>query len=473
MVSVGLTSDGRVPRTALPTSLSASAGAPVSDRLPGLSTNLAIFALAVAMFPRLLSAAGAPALVKFLHFPVTLGAVLLVAPRIRSSASKWLLGGLYALLCVIVSSAFLNGAGLINAVLDFLLLSEPFLLLLLLTNGRMPPGQLRRLRHAVLAMASVHVGMVYYQHFGLGLRGDDVKGVFLAQGAGHHVGGAVALTTAAYLLVTTSLGSIAVRTLPAILCALVVYFSDAKQVTLVFLASLFLLGLRRARIGRVARQIAIAGVVCAAVFGGARAFVPGLIGYGVWTDSERVELGLRQKLAVFPLLLSHHESPLNWLLGLGPGHTCGRLGQMIPDYYASLEPLGATTSPITGEVVRFRDSSWVSHSVTGSSLWSPLFFWSGLFGDLGAAGVISILGLWWLVWQRHRHDDLARFLLINILLFGVVFAWLEEPGYTMFVVAILGLRWQQGLGSGERLDSPRLSIVRRFGPAEDLSLTSQ
>jgi hypothetical protein len=134
---------------------------------------------------------------------------------------------------------------------------------------------------------------------------------------------------------------------------------------------------------------------------------------------------------------------MNWFLGLGPGHTCGRLGEIIPDYYVYLEPLGVTTSPVTKEVWQLRDSSWISHPVQGSSIWSPFFFWSGLFGDLGLLGLLSIPWLWWVVWRLHAHDGLARFLMINVPLFGIVFSWLEEPGYTLFVAAILGLRWQE------------------------------
>jgi hypothetical protein len=417
------------------------AGAP--GRLAGLSTDLAIVALAIAMFARVITAAGAPALVNFLHFPVTLGAALLMAPRIRDRDSKWLVGGIYLLLLVAVSSAFLNGAGLVNAVLDFLLLAEPFLLLLLLTSSAMPPTQLRRFRRSLLSIASIHVALVYYQYFALGLRTDDVKGVFLAQGAGHHVAGAVALTTAAYLLTSPLLPSAPLRVAASAFCALVVYFSDAKQVTLVFLGSLFLISLRKLRIGAVARRLSAACLVCVAFFGMARTF-PELVHGAGWGKVDNVAEGLRHKFSVFPLLESHSRSPLNWLLGLGPGHTCGRLGELIPDYAAQLRPLGVTTSPVTTEVIRLRESSHLSRRGVGSSLWSPFFFWSGLVGDLGLAGLTCIMVLWSLVW-RHARDDLTRFLTINALLFGIVFSWLEEPGYTLFVMAMIALLRQQAL----------------------------
>jgi hypothetical protein len=411
--------------------------------LSSLSTYLAIAAFVMAMLPRLLTAAGAPALVNFLHFPVTLGAVILVAPRMRSRMAMAFLRAFYLLFFVAVASAFLNGAGLINAVLSFLLLVEPFLLLLLLTHRGLRRDQYDLFRRVVLLIASLHVAMAYYQYFGLGLTDDHVKGVFLAQGAGHHVAGAVALTTSAYLLTSTVPRSSFLRIAAAVVCALVVFFSDAKQVTLVFLASLFPLAFRRARIGAVARRVGIAGLVCLAFLGAAQAFLPKLVHGAGWGSLDAVLTGLRHKYSVFLLLESKSPSPLHLLAGLGPGHTCGRLAHLIPDYIAQLEPLGVTKSSVTAEVIRLRESNHLSSSRTGSSLWSPSFFWSGVFGDLGLAGLAGVAILWGLGWRYHAADPLARYLALNVLLFGLVYSWPEEPGYMMFVAALLGLRWQQ------------------------------
>jgi len=418
--------------------------------LSGISTHLALVAFTLVMLARVITAAGAPGLVNFLHFPVTLGAALLVAPKLRDRESKRVVGVLYLLLVVIGSSAFSNGAGLINALLDFLLVSEPFLLLLLLTSSKMPLGQLRLFRCVALAVAAIHVAMTYYQYFALGLRTDWVKGVFLAQGAGHHVAGAVALTTAAYLL-TSSLFSAPLRVAVSVACALAVYFTDAKQVTLVFLVSLFLLSFRGARFGAIIRRLGVATLVCASFLAAAQ-LLPGLVRGAGWGRVETVAVGLRHKLSVFPLLESHTRSPLNWLLGLGPGHTCGRLAELIPDYRARLAPLGVTTSPVTAAVSRLRESNQLSRHRDGSSLWSPFFFWSGLTGDLGLAGLACVLALWSLVW-RQAGSDLTRFLVLNALLFGIVFSWLEEPGYTMFVMATIALARQEEW-NGERGGRP-------------------
>jgi hypothetical protein len=433
-------------------------------RLSSLSTYLAIAALAMAMLPRLLTAAGAPALVNFLHFPLTVGAVLLVAPRMRERDSKRLVGGVYLLLLVIVSSAFLNAAGVVNAVLDFLLLAEPFLLLLLLTNAAMSPAQLRRFRRALLGIAGIHVVLAYYQYFELGFISDDVKGVFLAQGAGHHVAGAVALTTSAYLLTSTFLPSALLRIALASVCAVVVYFTDAKQVSLVFLASLFLISFQSARLRTIGRRLSVALLTTAVFVFAAQAYLPTLVRGAGWGRLENVRVGLLHKFSVFLLLESHSRSPANWLLGLGPGHTCGRLGELIPEYRAHLGPLGVTTSPVTAEVIRLRESHFLSKKGVGSSLWSPFFFWSGVTGDLGLAGLACVVALWALVWRQAR-DNLARFLTINALLFGVVFSWLEEPGYMMFLAALLGLRQQESRSQESSLPQAPTSLPALPRPA--------
>jgi glycosyltransferase involved in cell wall biosynthesis len=423
------------------------------SHLAGLSIHLAIVALVMAMFPRVLTAIGAPAVLNFLHFPVTLGAVCLVTARIRNPNTMRILSGLYCLLILMLWSAFTNDAGIVNAAMHFALLAEPFLLLVLLTHEPWAPSRIRLLRRTVLGIASIHAGMAYFQFLVLGLGGDDVKGMFLAQGAGHHVAGAVALSAAAYLMFALPAVPRAVRVTLCSALAAIVVMSDSKQVIAVFLASLAVLSLVQARAARVLRFLSFTAVACGGLLIAAQTFFPALKS---WSSPEYIQAGLRQKASVLPLLISHFESPLNWLLGMGPGHTGGRLGELIPVYHAYLEPLGVTTSPITAEIRRVRDANWLSSVQTGSSMWSPFFSWGSVFGDLGLLGVGALVALWLLVWRSCVRDQLSRFFVLNVLFFGATFSWFEEPGYMMFLAALVALLRQQGIGGVPSAAQPRL-----------------
>ena len=228
-----------------------------------------------------------------------------------------------------------------------------------------------------------------------------------------------------------------------------------------FLASLWILAITRLHhLGRGLVYLVV-GVAAVGVLVWAAAGVwPAL---GVWVDATRIETGLSQKLSVFPLMESSYRTPANWLLGLGPGHTVGRLGHMLPAYLDVLAPLGATISTITEEVLILNESHWVSHPVTGSSVWALTFFWAGLWGDLGAAGIVAYAVPWGLVWWKVAPDDLSRFLVLNVLVFGAVFAWPEEPGYMLFAVFLMGLRRnelrarERVARAGER-DAPQAAV---------------
>lgn len=416
-----------------------AAGNPVFSDFAVKGYVLVLLALASVWFSRLFTAAGVPGVLNFAHFAFVAMVFGLLCLEVRPHVLG-LLTGLWTLLGVIICSALINGAGAINIVLDFLLLAEPFLLLLAVVNTRWSPSSIRWFRLGLLLFVVVHVGFAFFQGFVLGRVNDEVKGVFLEMGAGHHVAGAVALSAALYFAVYFPLRSVWLRVGIALSAAAVVVLSDAKQVLVVFLLSLVVLGLTKWKHIRVALFYAV--ILAASV--GTIAYLATTV-FPELTDWARLDsttAGLEQKLTVFPIITSFYDSSLNWLFGLGPGHTVGRLGSLLPDYLGYLRPLGATMSPITQEVFTTQEIHWASNSETGSSMWSLLFSWSGVWGDLGLVGVGVYLLLWCLVWRKFCSDELSRFFLINILVFGLVFSWMEEPGYMLFVACLIGVQWQ-------------------------------
>lgn len=57
------------------------------------------------------------------------------------------------------------------------------------------------------------------------------------------------------------------------------------------------------------------------------------------------------KSAIFDIVPAFYESPLDSLLGLGPGHTVkGIGGWMLREYGLILGPLGATSHPATNAI---------------------------------------------------------------------------------------------------------------------------
>jgi hypothetical protein len=432
--------------------------APVSQNRQLLkSSSLIILTFIVAFFPRVLVAIKIPSVVNFLHFACILLLLGFTLPRIRSrlhvQLSTQILYGLYGILLVITASAFWNNAGVLNIVLDFLLLCEPFILLLAIVGLRMSDRSIRRFHWVLIGSGLINLLFAYVQYFVLKVQvvggPDAIKGVFLNQGAGHHVGGAVALTCAVYIFNQPVIRSLWVKIFLALVFLPQTFpMSDSKQVIVVFLGSMILVVLMKVgKIAEVLKYLVLTGMAIGSVYWIITNLFPDL---RYWLNFTLLIDSFGAKFSVFPIINHAFTTPINWLLGLGPGHTIGRLGWLIPDYKGILEPLGITSTPVTAAIFAENDTNPLTNAVTGSSMFSLTFSWAGIWGDLGFLGIGAYLYLWWITWQKICVDHFSKFLVLNMLMFGAIFSWLEEPGYMLFVVSIIGLQWQTRLKRQEK-----------------------
>ncbi|XGV94347.1 MAG: hypothetical protein ACAF41_00795 (plasmid) [Leptolyngbya sp. BL-A-14] len=418
------------------------------------NTNLTLFGVATALFPRVLTTLKIPSPINFLHFamiPLACGSVLLNSrskdPK-QIAISKNLLISLYIFLVVVFASAFLNDAGAINAFLDYLLLAEPFIVILTIVSIPMTAEGYHSFRKWILQAALINMLFAYVQKYVFHMERliggeDNIKGIFIGQGAGHVLGGSVAMTFAVYYFVTAKTKPLWLRTVVILLCLNHVIISDTKQVLMTFIVAygfLYLLSMKD--LGK-ALMYLIMGVVSLGIFWWAIYNIEYLHPYTVWirpeiygSDGEATRL----KFATFRLVPNHFHSPLNWFLGLGPGHTVGRLGGwMLETYWNLLAPLGATIHPVSKEIWRAVGESWLGNQ---SSLFSPLFGWAGIWGDLGLLGLVTYFYMAFLTWCYVCVTDVSKYLMLTVFTFGLVFSQLEEPGYTLFVATMIGLGWQ-------------------------------
>jgi hypothetical protein len=418
-------------------------------------STLVLIAFATVFFPRVLTAMKIPSAINFLHFIVVPAVVIFVLSKtrsiIRSKICKDILFRLLALLAVTFASALLNTAGFINTVLDFILLAEPFMILLAVICLPLNKVKAEKFQWWVLAFGVINLVFAYYQafiqknYFIGGAHQDNIKGVFINQGSGHVVGASVTLTAAVYFFIACKKQPLWLR-IGVMLAALIhIVASDTKQVILVFVISWLLMQLMRLKnLDKTIKYLTIS-VVLFAVFLWASTTFSFLEAYRYWMDQAYLFApdgeATKLKLATFTIVPAYFHSSLNWFLGLGPGHTVSRLGGwLLKDYWSLLQPLGATRSPASDAVWNAVANSWLGDK---SSLFSPLFGWAGIWGDLGLIGLVSYLYLWFLTWKKLCIDDLSRFLVLTVFIFGLVFSQLEEPGYILFVITGIGLRWQR------------------------------
>jgi len=409
------------------------------------SSALVLIALGMAFFPRVVQALGVPSMVNFVHFAIVPLACLMTLPQVRTRIRKLisleLLVGSLALLGVMIVSTFLNDAGLINLAVDYLLLVEPFLLLLAIVSIPMTWTSLKRFQFWIFGFGWINLFFALVQGLVLRLHlqnPDYVKGVFLNQGSGHMVGASVSMTFAIYYFAVAK-QPLWLRALVVLAALVHTMLSDAKQVLAVFLAALLVLLFTRLKnVGQVLRYLCVTLAFTGLLIWAANTVFPGL---ATWADLDTLMEGYELKQSVFPIVSSYYHSPLNWWFGLGPGHTVERLrGWMIREYADLLGPLGVTSSPATKAVWQAVANHWLGDK---SSMYSPLFGWAGIWGDLGFLGLGTYLYLCGVVWVRLCWDDLSRFVVLTVVIFGLIFSQLEEPGYMLFVFSLIALHWQE------------------------------
>lgn len=424
-------------------------------------TTLAIAAFSTAFYSRIFcSLTRAPSALNHLHFlavPFATAVILATAkPKDRQQIAivQTLLVGLMVLFGTMIASALLNYAGLVNAIFSFLILGEPFMLLAAIVCLPMSPESFRRFRKWIIISSFANMILAFIQwpllKFGKITAGgldatDGMAGVFFVSGAGNYVSTTVSIYFGAYYFMFAKAAPPWLRAVTLLGALFQLQLSDSKQVLLaLFGGGLLLILCTMKNIGKTLTY-AIGLILLVVVFywcvqnlEAFNAFKNYLDKGGVWgPDGEAVRI----KPIAFKIIVSYFQSPLNWLLGLGPGHTVGRLGGwLIKENWAILGPLGATQHPASEAVIRESYNSWLAMESTG---FSPMFGWAGIWGDIGFAGLGAYLFLAWIVWRYLCFDNFSKFLMLSTAMFGFIFTQMEEPGYMLYTAALIGLRWHE------------------------------
>ncbi len=428
-------------------------------------STLIIITFASAFFARLFDTVGFPSYINFLHFatvPLTLGIVLGTTKTKNKNqiATTWtLLSGLLFLIGVMLASALLNQAGLINVIMDFLLIAESFLLLTALISIDMSPQTLERLQTWTVRFCFINLFLAYLQHYLIiplvynSLKTtlvpvDLVQGVFYISGGGNTLSAGVSIFFGVYYFQSINKAPFWLKITVVLASFWQVIISDSKQVLVVFILAWAILALIKVKDIKKLLLSVIGIVLILALLLWCAENLEAFRAYKTYLDPEWYDLDSRTmqiKLASMQIIPSYYKSPLNWFFGLGPGHTVGRLGGwMLKDYDYLLMPFGATVHPAS-QAVWDRFSSLAFGGVIGtiSTFFSPFWGWAGIWGDIGFIGLGAYLYLGYLVWSKLCRDDFSKLLLLNIVIFGFIFTQLEEPAYMLSIAMFIGLRWHE------------------------------
>jgi hypothetical protein len=422
---------------------------------------LILIAFASVFFPRVLEAIGIPSFINFLHFALVPAVCLIVVvttrvkDRNQISTALSILTGIVLLLGVTVASALINHAGVINVFVNFMLLSEWFIFIFTIVCVPFSQENYKWFRACVIGMFCFHIFLALLQSLLLQagilrvttmvIPQDNVQGVFYLSGSGHVVGASVSMAFGLYYLISAKTAPIWLRGSVFFLAFLQLLQAEAKQVVAVWLVGWCLLIVLKLKSIKTLLQYVISAIVAFQALLWCMQNIPAFRSFNTWNREGLYGpdgLATQKKLIPFEIVTSYYESPLNWLFGLGPGHTVGRLGGwMLKDYQHLLRPFDATTHPVSDivwELKMGRKFGWLD-----SSMFSPFWGWAGIWGDLGLLGLGACMYLLFTVWRRICLDDFSKFQIITVIIYGFIFTQMEEPGYMLSVALLIGMRWQE------------------------------
>ena len=424
------------------------------------NTSLIIVAFSVVFYSRIFCAiTHAPSILNIAHFavvPFVLGVVLFTSrakDRKQIAIAYSFLFRLVIFLIAVLVSALWNNTGLINAVVSFMMLAEPFIFLLAIVCIPMSTESITRIKKWLIWSALINFVLAAFQKplidagklYANGFNGTDgCGGVFFVSGAGNYVSASVSVAFALYFFTNEKTFPLWMRIVAIIAAFWQILFSDSKQIVLAYLIAWGLLVV--VNIQDIGKTIKLLSAI--AIFGYAFLWciqnVEAFLAFTAWARPELYGpdgYAWYTKFYSVRSILSHYQSSLDWLFGLGPGHTVSRLGVwFLRDYWFILRPLGATTNPISQEAMDFCVSSWLC---SGSSLFQPIFGWAGIWGDLGILGTGAYLFLCYLAWQNFGLDDFLKVNLLTVVIMGFIFTQMEEPGFMLSIVFMVGIPWQE------------------------------
>ena len=455
------------------------------------NATLILAAFATAFFPRLFTYFGAPAPLNFVHFIVvpTVSLIAIATTKITNRRQinlfQELLFACGILFTATLASTIVTQAGVANMLLQYMLLTEPFILLLGIIAIPLTGKRLEQFKTWIIGFGLSNLGLALVQSvlmpIGLyprrgGTLQDNIAGVFASGSgsAGNYISCTVSIYFALYILNFSKCVPIWLKYSLVAASFYQAYVSDSKQVLLGLLLGFFLMTLSKVENpGKILKYL-IPLVLFLAVFVWAlkNPDIQFLSAYRNWTNRAHLYSfegdAFQTKTAAFRIIPTHYDSALNWLFGLGPGHSVSRLGGwMIKKYADLLAPLGVTLHPASDQVFQVVRDGWIAKE---STIFFPLFTWAGIWGDLGLVGLFSYLYVCVVVWRGLCQDDVCRFMVLSTAVLGFMLTQMEEPGQMLTVVCLLGLRWherqaeRQSVVQAETPQSPLSKRKPDFGP---------
>lgn len=351
---------------------------------------------------------------------------------------------------VVLISGIINSSSFSNIIIYILITSEPFLIFYIFSIFKLENKDINFFKKFIFFVIFFNLFLIYYQYFFLGLRNDEVRGVFFNLGSGAHVTSAVCTLLALYFWFFPIFSYKIFNYLIVLILISSNFLSDAKQnlITygLAFISYYVFKSFKNKNFYGILQILFY--LTISYLFINYLNNNTNLLSEYKIRNFQDIVYGFKTKFVVYDLITSNFKDSFNFLFGLGPGSTTSKLARMIPDY-SNLSFLNLTGTNLTNEIFIFQQSNYITATTTGSSIFNLFFFWPSMFGDVGLITICIYIYIWFHILKKNNYDAFIFMLIFLIFIKGFFFDWPEEPIFSTMLILIILLRMYENISNSQ------------------------
>ena len=386
-----------------------------------------------------------PNITNLLVFPILSLFFLLFYPTVTSSYEQRNNILIFFFSLITLSSTFINNIPFINWFFFIIVICFPFFLFKFISCLDKNLYLIQKIHKILFTLILINILVSLFQYFILGLRVDDIKGLFLGQGLGHHINGVINFFYSIYFF-SLNKKNLKLKHLVIIsLCLFTNFISDTKTIILaalviaIIMPIILLIGYVRAKPFRENKIFFLSFF-----FSLLTILLIYLISKFINIPSishvnyNYLSYGLISKFKFFSYV--NFQELKNYLLGYGPSMATSKIAYMSNiteryDYLLSF--LGFNYSDLTIFIQKKELSNFITHPTTGSSLFQLTFSHGAVIAEVGYLGFLLYLFLLINTFKSFIIDYFSFLIVLIIILMGFIFTWLEESIFIVFILCLL------------------------------------
>ncbi len=388
-------------------------------------------------FSRFFVNLGAPTIFNHVHYLITIFFFLVYLPR-TSSQTEPLIIYCIILFVILLISSFLNETSLLNLIVFFAIIFQPFLIILTILKSKINKFDIEKIKNLLILIAILNTMIAYYQFFVENLRKDYVTGLFFSLGTGAHAAAIYnSLISLSLIFEKKNFFNLKKLILSFIFLS-VIFLSSANQIILIFTISILIYFIYNLIIHPNKKNfiklflLIVLSMLIFQLFKQTDDYknISNSIKY-----ADDIWAALIIKYSVFSNISVFFNDYANYLFGLGPGHGISRLAYEMEKFPS----INFSKTEVSSIIYFIQERNWLNNHITGSSIFTLNFFASGIYSELGLVGLTTYLLIWFYFFKKLRENKVCFFYIIIAIIFMFVYRWQEEPMFVVYISTYIGI----------------------------------